>query len=257
MLLECRLFQRPAQIMTAEIFDIETHAKTCRDKGPADILRLAYGNFDNIAISFSGAEDVVLIDIASRITQNIRVFSLDTGRLHSETYRFLEQVRERYNLELEVLSPDAAQVETFVRNKGLYSFYKDGHKECCGVRKIAPLRRKLQTLDAWVTGQRKDQSPTRANVNVMETDAAFSTPEHVLYKFNPLSNWTSKRVWDYIRANDVPFNELHGRGYTSIGCEPCTRPVLPNQHEREGRWWWEDETLKECGLHAGNLGIEN
>ena len=257
MLLECRLFQRPAQTMTAETFDIETHAKTCRDKGPADILRLAYSHFDNIAISFSGAEDVVLIDIASRITPNIRVFSLDTGRLHSETYRFLEQVRERYNLELEVLSPDAAQVETFVRNKGLYSFYKDGHKECCGVRKIAPLRRKLQTLDAWVTGQRKDQSPTRVNVNVMETDAAFSTPEHVLYKFNPLSNWTSKRVWDYIRANDVPFNELHGRGYTSIGCEPCTRPVLPNQHEREGRWWWEDETLKECGLHAGNLGIEN
>ena len=87
----------------------------------------------------------------------------------------------------------------------------------------------------------------------METDSAFSTPGHALYKFNPLSNWTSKQVWGYIRANDVPFNELHGRGYTSIGCEPCTRPVLPNQHEREGRWWWEEETLKECGLHAGNL----
>lgn len=240
--------------MTTETFDIETHAKTCQDKGPADILRLAYDSFDNIAISFSGAEDVALIDIASRITSSLKVFSLDTGRLHSETYRFLEQVREHYNIELEVLSPDAAQLEAFVRDKGLYSFYKDGHKECCGVRKIAPLRRKLQTLDAWVTGQRKDQSPTRANVSVMETDSAFSTPGHALYKFNPLSNWTSKQVWGYIRANDVPFNELHGIGYTSIGCEPCTRPVLPNQHEREGRWWWEEETLKECGLHAGNLG---
>lgn len=240
--------------MTTETFDIETHADAYRASGPSEILRFAYSNFDNIAISFSGAEDVVLIDIASRITPDIRVFSLDTGRLHSETYRFLEQVRERYNIELEVLSPDAAQLEAFVREKGLYSFYKDGHKQCCGVRKIAPLRRKLQTLDAWVTGQRKDQSPTRANVSVMETDRAFSTPEHVLFKFNPLSNWTSKQVWSYLRANDVPINALHGRGYTSIGCEPCTRPVLPNQHEREGRWWWEEDTLKECGLHAGNLG---
>lgn len=240
--------------MTTEIFDIENIAKAYQDKGPTDILRFAYSQFDNIAISFSGAEDVVLIDIASRINPNLKVFSLDTGRLHSETYHFLEQVREHYDIELEVLSPDAAQLETFVREKGLYSFYKDGHKQCCGVRKIAPLRRKLQTLDAWITGQRKDQSPTRANVNVMETDPAFSTPGHSLYKFNPLANWTSKQVWGYIRANNVPANELHGRGYISIGCEPCTRPVLPNQHEREGRWWWEAETLKECGLHAGNLG---
>ena len=240
--------------MTTETFDIETHAESYRASGPTDILRFAYSKFDNVAISFSGAEDVALIDIASRINPDFKVFSLDTGRLHSETYRFLEQVRERYNIELEVLSPDAAQLEALVREKGLYSFYKEGHKQCCGIRKIAPLRRKLQTLDAWITGQRKDQSPTRANVSVMEADAAFSTPARALFKFNPLSNWTSKQVWGYIRANDLPFNELHARGYTSIGCEPCTRPILPNQHEREGRWWWEEETLKECGLHAGNLG---
>lgn len=235
-------------------FDIETHARTFRDKGPDEVLDFAYRNFDSIAISFSGAEDVVLVDMASRINPDLQVFSLDTGRLHIETYRFLEQVRERYNIRLEVLSPDTAQLEKFVSEKGLYSFYKDGHKECCGVRKIVPLRRKLHTIDAWITGQRKDQSPTRANVPVMEADAAFSTAGHTLYKFNPLANWTSEQVWTYIRENGVPYNELHNRGYISIGCEPCTRPVLPNQHERAGRWWWEEATRKECGLHAGNFG---
>ena len=239
--------------MTTEIFDIETHARDYQDKGPAEILQFAFRNFDNIAISFSGAEDVVLIDMASRMNPDLQVFSLDTGRLHIETYRFLEQVRERYNIRLEILSPDNVQLEKFVKGKGLYSFYKDGHKECCSVRKIVPLRRKLLTLDAWITGQRKDQSPTRTNVRTMEADTAFSTADRPLYKFNPLANWTSEQVWSYIRAQDVPYNELHGRGYTSIGCEPCTRPVLPNQHEREGRWWWEEETRKECGLHAGNL----
>ena len=133
-------------------------------------------------------------------------------------------------------------------------FYKDGHKECCGVRKVVPLRRKLSTLDAWITGQRKDQSPgTRVSVPVVENDGAFSTEKNKLVKFNPLSNWSSTQVWEYIRSNDVPFNSLHDKGFISIGCEPCTRPVLPNQHEREGRWWWEDATQKECGLHSGNL----
>ena len=240
--------------MMIETFDIETHARAYQDKGPADILQFAYRNCNNIAISFSGAEDVVLIDMASQINPDLQVFSLDTGRLHSETYRFLEQVRERYNIKLEVLSPDSAQLEEFVREKGLYSFYRDGHKECCAVRKIVPLRRKLLTVDGWVTGQRKDQSLTRANVRIMEVDSTFSTAEHLLYKFNPLSNWTSEQVWNYIRENDVPYNELHNKGYISIGCEPCTRPVLPNQHERAGRWWWEETTMKECGLHAGNPG---
>ena len=184
----------------------------------------------------------------------MQVFSLDTGRLHPETYRFLEQVRGHYRLALEMLSPDAAAVETLVREKGLFSFYKDGHKECCGIRKVAPLRRKLNTLDAWITGQRKDQSPgTRASIPVVEEDLAFSTSDHRLIKFNPLANWSSEQVWQYIKENDVPYNELHSKGYISIGCEPCTRAVLPGEHERAGRWWWEEETLKECGLHAINV----
>lgn len=237
--------------------NVQQLATEYNDKAPQDILRLALESFDNISISFSGAEDVVLIDMAARIRSDIQVFSLDTGRLHAETYRYLERVRNHYHINIDVQFPDQQAVQTLVREKGLYSFYEDGHKECCGVRKVVPLRNKLATLDAWITGQRKDQSPgTRAAIDVVEFDRAFSSNGHDLFKFNPLADWSSAQVWEYIRANEVPYNELHGQGYISIGCEPCTRSVLPNQHEREGRWWWEDETIKECGLHAGNVAAK-
>ena len=148
------------------------------------------------------------------------------------------------------MSPDAQALQALVKEKGLFSFYKDGHKECCGIRKVEPLKRRLATLDAWISGQRKDQSPsTRSEVPVIEIDEGNSTEARTLIKFNPLANWSSKEVWDYIRLSEVPYNPLHERGFVSIGCQPCTRPVLPNQHEREGRWWWEEETQKECGLH--------
>ena len=224
-------------------------------KDPRDILALAIGQYaPDIAISFSGAEDVVLVDMAAKIGGKFRVFSLDTGRLHPETYQFLERVRERYAIPLETFFPQPAAVEKLVREKGLFSFYKDGHKECCGVRKVEPLVRALKPVHAWVTGQRKDQSPgTRAEVPVVQNDPTFGSAEHPLVKFNPIANWTSKHVWAYIREHNVPYNALHDRGFDSIGCEPCTRPVNPGQHEREGRWWWEEETLKECGLHAGNV----
>jgi phosphoadenosine phosphosulfate reductase len=242
--------------MTITEFDAKRLAGEYESRSPQDILSLALDNFDNIAISFSGAEDVVLIDMATRIRKDVRVVSLDTGRLHAETYRLLDRVREHYGIGIEVMFPDATEVEELVRGKGLFSFYRDGHKECCGVRKVRPLRRKLATLDAWITGQRKDQSPgTRTEIAVAELDRAFSTAEHQLFKFNPLANWSSAQVWTYIRDYDVPYNELHERGFVSIGCEPCTRSVLPNQHEREGRWWWEEETQKECGLHAGNVKV--
>lgn len=222
-------------------------------KSPQKILERALSLFDNIAISFSGAEDVVLIDMAHRIKKDIQVFSLDTGRLHPETYQFIERVRKHYGIAIDILSPDTAQVEALVKAKGLFSFYEDGHKECCDIRKVAPLRRKLGTLDAWITGQRQDQNPaTRAGVPVVQIDAAFSSEGHSLVKFNPLSHWSSADVWMYIRSYEVPYNPLHERGFVSIGCEPCTRPVLPNQHEREGRWWWENADKKECGLHIGN-----
>lgn len=224
------------------------------DQSPRAILKHALGSYDSIAVSFSGAEDVVLIELAAKLTDNLKVFTLDTGRLHAETYAFIEKVRKHYNIDIEILFPDAAEVEELVSKKGLFSFYEDGHKECCGIRKVNPLRRKLATVDAWITGQRKDQSPgTRNDVPVVQIDDAFSTPEKQLVKFNPLANWTSKDVWDYIRMTEAPYNELHEKGFVSIGCQPCTRAVLPGQHEREGRWWWEEATHKECGLHAGNL----
>ena len=219
------------------------------------VLRDAFARFERIAISFSGAEDVVLIDLAARVLDGRRVpvFSLDTGRLHPETYRFVETVRGHYAVDLELLAPDAQEVGLLVRNKGLFSFYEDGHGECCAVRKIQPLRRKLAGLDAWITGQRADQSVTRADLPTEQKDAAFSTAAHPIAKFNPLSSWTSADVWDYIRSHQVPYNPLHDRGFVSIGCEPCTRAIGPHQHERDGRWWWENAADKECGLHAQNV----
>lgn len=233
------------------IVDIDTQLAT---QSPQEILRYALETYDNIAISFSGAEDVVLIDMAAKIRPDLKVFSLDTGRLHAQTYRFIEVVRKHYAIAIDIVMPEASKVEQLVKTKGLFSFYEDDHKECCGVRKIAPLRKQLLTVDAWITGQRRDQSPgTRAAVPVIQDDKAFARPDDSLTKFNPLANWTSKQVWDYIRENHVPYNELHDQGFVSIGCEPCTRPTGPGQHEREGRWWWEEATKKECGLHAVNI----
>lgn len=221
-----------------------------QEKEPKEILRHILAEVPNMAISFSGAEDVALVVMAWKLKKDIKVFSLETGRLHPETLRFIELVRKQYNLNLEFMYPDAERLQALVNAKGLFSFYEDGHEECCGIRKVEPLRRQLAGLDGWISGQRKDQSPnTRAEVPVAQVDTAFSTPEHTLLKFNPFANWSSRQVWEYIRMFDVPYNPLHDRGFISIGCEPCTRPVGPNQHEREGRWWWEEATAKECGLH--------
>jgi phosphoadenosine phosphosulfate reductase len=238
--------------MTA--FDLSAAQTELHGKNPRTILKTALANFDNIAISFSGAEDVVLIDMALQLGKSVQVFCLDTGRLHPETYRFIEQVRQHYQIEIEVLSPDREQLDAFVKQKGLFSFYEDGHQQCCSIRKVEPLRRQLAGLEAWITGQRKDQSQdTRGDIPEVQLDTAFSTADKPLIKFNPLLNWSSAQVWDYIEAYQVPFNSLHNQGFISIGCEPCTRPVLPNQHERAGRWWWEDAAKKECGLHGGNV----
>ena len=240
--------------MSTTPFNVEVLASDYAAKSPQDILKLAFEHFDDLWLSFSGADDIVVLDMAWKLNPNIKVFTLDTGRLHPETYRFLEEVRKHYGIQLEVLSPDQQALEAYVKEKGLFDFYESGHGECCGIRKIAPLRRKLATVDAWITGQRKDQSPgTRSHVPVIEQDLSFGSIERPLIKFNPLANYSSEDVWNYIRMLEIPYNTLHERGFVSIGCEPCTRPVLPNQHEREGRWWWEEATQKECGLHAGNL----
>ena len=207
---------------------------------------------ERCAIAFSGAEDVVLIDLAVKTGRKFSVFCLDTGRLHPETYRFLEMVRKHYGLVIELAFPNFIQVEDLVRRKGAFSFYEDGHKECCQVRKVEPLKRQLSRFDAWVTGQRADQSPaTRSGVAQIQVDQNFTgRGGGTLLKCNPLAAWSLGDVWNYIRDQQVPFNQLHDRGFVSIGCEPCTRPPRPGEHERAGRWWWEEATKRECGLHV-------
>jgi adenylyl-sulfate reductase (glutathione) len=215
---------------------------------------------DGLAIAFSGAEDVALIQYAKLTGRPFRVFSLDTGRLNPETYQLFDDVEKHFDVKIEFTFPDEDAVTKLVNDKGMFSFYEDGHKECCGVRKVQPLRRKLGTLNAWVTGQRKDQSPgTRMAVPAVQVDPVFegaSGGAGSLIKFNPLTNATSQEVWDFLRVMGTPVNKLHEMGYVSIGCAPCTRAVLPGQQEREGRWWWEDSAMKECGLHSGNLTDE-
>lgn len=225
---------------------------------PLEIMDHALTTFgDDVGIAFSGAEDVALIEYAHLTGKQYRVFSLDTGRLNPETYQLFDAVEKHYGINIEYTFPDSQEVVELVRAKGMFSFYEDGHQECCRIRKVKPLRKQLKGLKAWITGQRKDQSPgTRQSVPVVEVDPVFEGVEGgpgSLVKYNPLSNMTSADVWNFLRVMGVPTNALHSCGYISIGCEPCTRPVLPNQAEREGRWWWEDSSSKECGLHSGNI----
>lgn len=218
-------------------------------KSPAEVMKRVLSQYGaRAAISFSGAEDVMLIDLAAKSGHPFSVFSLDTGRLHAETYRFIERVRKHYGVKINVTAPDTVAVEDLVRKKGFFSFYEDGHHECCGVRKVAPLRRILTRFDAWITGQRRDQSPTRADVPLVQLDSNQGASGRIL-KLNPLAEQSLSDVWTYIRDEQVPYNQLHDQGFISIGCEPCTRQPRPGEHERAGRWWWEDSTKRECGLH--------
>ena len=238
---------------------IEADAVRLAGSHPADIIAEALERFANITISFSGAEDVVLVDFAAREAEKLgrtfRVFTLDTGRLHPETLEFIQRVGDRYGVVIDAFYPEAEAVQTLVREKGLFSFRTDGHQECCGIRKVEPLGRALAGVDAYVTGQRRDQSPgTRADIPIVQLDPGFGRGDNPLVKFNPLANWTSAQVWQHIMAYGVPYNPLHDQGFKSIGCAPCTRATHPGEHERAGRWWWEEATQKECGLHAINLG---
>jgi phosphoadenosine phosphosulfate reductase len=192
----------------------------------------------------------MLIDLAKKSGQEFSVFCLDTGRLHPETYEFIERVREHYDIAISLLWPDPARVEDLVVKKGLFSFYEDGHEECCSIRKVGPLGRALRKYRAWATGQRRDQSPTRSSVELVQLDEVHSGLVGApLLKLNPLARLSLADVWKYVREQDVPYNPLHDRGFVSIGCAPCTRAVRPGEHERAGRWWWEDATKRECGLH--------
>jgi phosphoadenosine phosphosulfate reductase len=220
-----------------------------------DVLQWALDTFGtSIALASSfGAEDVVIIDMMSGIKgKKSKIFTLDTGRLNQETYDLIEKIHEKYEVEINFLFPDKNEVEAMLRENGPNLMYKsvENRKYCCQVRKVEPLSRALHDLNCWITGLRREQSVSRSNIKKIEIDV---TNKHIL-KLNPLADWTNKQVWEYIKSHEVPYNKLHDLGYPSIGCQPCTRAVGPNDDPRSGRWWWEQSTVKECGLHWDSKG---
>lgn len=203
------------------------------------------------ACSF-GIEDMVLVDLICRHAPGIEIFTLDTGRLPQETYDVMQKVKERYGRPVKAYFPKAQAVEAYVQKHGPNGFYESValRKECCGIRKVEPLKRALARKKAWITGVRREQSVTRRELPLSEWDS-----EHGLQKFNPLITWSEDDVWDYVRRFDLPYNALHDQGYASIGCTPCTRAITMGEDIRAGRWWWEDSETKECGLHIKRLSV--
>ncbi|AUT69053.1 phosphoadenylyl-sulfate reductase [Paraburkholderia hospita] len=208
---------------------------------------------DKVKLASSlAAEDMLLTHAILSRNVKIGIFSLNTGRLHAETLGMIDRVRERYGYEIEQFHPLADAVDEYVAQHGLNAFYEsiDLRKRCCEIRKVEPLNRALSEVGAWVTGQRREQSVTRAELHEEEQDHARN-----IGKYNPLADWTEADVWAYLKAFDVPVNPLHARGYPSIGCEPCTRAVRPGEDSRAGRWWWESRDTKECGLHITTIPV--
>jgi len=217
-----------------------------------EILTWAIKNFHPelvLSCSFGGLSGMVLIDMAQKIEPSTRVFVLDTGRLPQETYNLIDRVRERYDLALEVVFPNAREVENLVRSQGMNGFYEsvEKRKRCCAVRKVGPMNRALAGVNAWVSGLRWDQSTTRGDVKKVEIDDVHGG----IIKVNPLVDWTGEQVEEYVKANNVPVNRLHSKGYPSVGCAPCSRAIGVGDDVRAGRWWWENPETKECGIHVG------
>jgi phosphoadenosine phosphosulfate reductase len=219
-------------------------------KSAAEILKWGFEKFEDkmvLASSF-GAEDVVLIDMMCKINRNItRVFTLDTGRLNQETYDLIDKIRKKYDIVVDVYFPNAVDIEKMVASKGMNLMYEsiENRKLCCNLRKIEPLKRALKQFDCWITGLRREQTMTRIKILKIEVDSLNNN----IIKLNPLADWTSEEIWKHIHENKIPYNELHDKGYPSIGCEPCTRAIREGEDPRAGRWWWENDAHKECGLH--------
>lgn len=229
--------------------EAEKYNVAFRDKTPEETLEFFLRKYDGrIALSSSlAAEDQVLTDMVLKIKNDARIFTLDTGRLHQETYNAMQATSEKYGMKYEVYFPDADEVEEMIRNHGPNLFYAsvENRRRCCHVRKVGPLKRALKTLDVWITGMRASQSVTRADISKIEYDE-----NNKVIKLNPIFDWSAEDVWKYINKNHVPYNELHDKGYPSIGCAPCTRAVEKGEDVRAGRWWWESPEQKECGLHC-------
>ncbi|TYQ28323.1 phosphoadenylyl-sulfate reductase [Pseudanabaena sp. UWO311] len=232
--------------------DIDTAAAQLKDKTPQEVLTWALGNYDKISLASSfGAEDVTLIDMIAKIKPDANVFTLDTGRLNAETYEVIAKVQQKYpQLQLRIMFPQAEAVEQMVSDKGINLFYDsvENRKQCCFIRKVEPLGRATKDLDAWITGLRRDQTANRSTMETVELDG-----DRNIAKINPLIDWTNEQVWEYIHANDVPYNALHDQNFPSIGCAPCTRAVEAGEDLRAGRWWWEMSN-QECGLHVTSDG---
>jgi len=216
---------------------------------PAEqVLQWFFREFEGkLAFSTSmGAEDQVIMQMIATIYKSANVFTLDTGRLFPETYDLIDLTSKKYGVNIRMMFPDAAHVEEMVNSKGINLFYEsiENRKLCCHIRKIEPLKRAFEGLDAWICGLRREQSVTRKDLQLVEWDESNG-----LIKVNPLIDWTETQVWDYIKANHIPYNKLHDQGFPSIGCQPCTRAILPGEDVRAGRWWWENPESRECGLH--------
>jgi phosphoadenosine phosphosulfate reductase len=215
---------------------------------PDSVLRWTYENFRRVAIVASfQAESSVIIDLASRIRSDLRVLTLDTGRLPEATHEMIARVRSRYGIDVEVITPDPVETGGMVATHGVDLFYEsvELRRLCCEVRKSRPLDRALHDYDAWITGLRREQAATRATTPVVAIDVHHGG----ITKVAPLATWSKADVWGYIRDHDLPYHSLYDHGYTSIGCAPCTRATAPGEDERAGRWWWELGGVKECGLH--------
>lgn len=229
---------------------IKKIAEEMEDKSAMEVLKWAINAYaPKIALASSfGAEDVILIDMMVKINkEKAKIFTLDTGRLNQETYDVMDAIRKKYGIQIEVYFPEQRETEEMVKIKGMNLMYEsvENRKLCCEIRKVHPLNRALSKLDGWITGLRREQAITRANIYKLEIDSSHGN----IAKINPLADWTNEMIWDYIHKNNVPYNKLHDSGYPSIGCEPCTRAVHRGEDPRAGRWWWENATQKECGLH--------
>lgn len=229
--------------------NIEVLNKELENKTPQEVLEYflnKYGKKAALSSSF-GAEDQVLTDMILNIDKNANIFTLDTGRLHPETYSVMDATNLKYGIKVNVFFPDTQKVQELYATQGINGFYESiqNRKTCCGVRKIEPLQRALKPLEVWITGLRASQSVTREELPMVEFDETNN-----VIKVSPLLHWSEEDVWNYIKTNKVPYNKLHDQGYPSIGCAPCTRPVEKGQDIRSGRWWWENPEHKECGLHV-------
>ena len=215
----------------------------------SDVLKWVDDTFGDKAAQMSsfGLEDQALFHIYWTVNADARLMTLDTLRLPTETYTLFDQTQLRYGVDVEYFYPDLTAVGEMIKERGNNLFYKGvaNRKMCCGVRKVEPLGRALSGLDAWVTGLRRDQGMDRGSINIIEWDEAHSN-----YKVNPLANWSFEQVREFVNENEIPYNELHDKGYPSLGCAPCTRAVEHGEDIRAGRWWWEgDPNAKECGIH--------